>query len=473
MNTKQLIIAAFLIFAASNTVWTTEEKHNKNEIDFNNKPSAKQILSLHTLNHEEGAEVACLCQSDATDRCVCDGAPPPQNRGYNANEMAALVGIIAQLMEICRSQLAWEIFIAVLLSILTPVRFYRLLKKLIRTKTCTSAVTSTLPVDELVNTAASTPADEIMTNEDSKDALITDVTSKDVLITDETSNDATITDAKSNDVLVTDVPSNNVASAPAHVIEKTPALESRFDCSRSFISLLDSFSVLDSEGDDITASFTPMQHDILIAIILYTVDGEKGISVKELTEIFWFDKNECNARNNRNANLGKIRNNLKRVGDVQIKLQNDYFRIFFGSGTACDYHTLWTLAEEYKHDGLGGDSALIGLMEALLMRGPLLPNDEMPWMDKFKGTYSSKCTDLLKPMLKRADQNDDSDGAKRIGNIILRHDSLNEEAVIVWCTMLTRHGKYSIAKKLFDRFCRIYRQSMGEEYKKPFPIYIN
>ena len=453
MNTKQLIIAAFLIFAASNTVWTTEEKHNKNEIDFNNKPSAKQILSLHTLNHEEGAEVACLCQSDATDRCVCDGAPPPQNRGYNANEMAALVGIIAQLMEICQSQLAWEIFIAVLLSILTPVRFYRLLKKLIRTKTCTSAVTSTLPVDELVNTAASTPADEIMTNEDSKDVPITDATS--------------------NDVLVTDVPSNNVASAPAHVIEKTPALESRFDCSRSFISLLDSFSVLDSEGDDITASFTPMQHDILIAIILYTVDEGKGISVKELTEIFWFDKNDYNARKNRNAYLRKIRNNLKRVGNVQIKLQNDYFRIFFGSGTACDYHTLWTLAEEYKHDGLGGDSALIGLMEALLMRGPLLPNDEMPWMDRFKGTYSSKCTDLLKPMLKRADRNDDSDEAKRIGDIILRHDPLNEDVLIVWCTMLTRHGKYSIAKKLFDRFCRNFRLSMGEEYKKPFPIYIN
>jgi hypothetical protein len=52
----------------------------------------------------------------------------------------------------------------------------------------------------------------------------------------------------------------------------------RFDCSRSFISLLDSFSVLDSEGDDITASFTPMQHDILIAIILYTADeGERHI----------------------------------------------------------------------------------------------------------------------------------------------------------------------------------------------------
>ena len=126
----------------------------------------------------------------------------------------------------------------------------------------------------------------------------------------------------------------------------------------------------------------------------------KGISVKELTEIFWFDKNDYNARKNRNAYLRKIRNNLKRVGNVQIKLQNDHFRIFFGSGTACDYHALWTLAEEHKRDGLGGDSALIGLMEALLMRGPLLPNDEMPWMDKFKGTYSSKCTDLLKPMLK-------------------------------------------------------------------------
>jgi DNA-binding SARP family transcriptional activator len=463
MNTKQLIIAAFLIFAASNTVWATEEKHNKNEIDFNNKPSAKQILSLHTLNHEEGAEVACLCQSDATDRCVCDGAPPPQNRGYNANEMAALVGIIAQLMEICRSQLAWEIFIAVLLSILTPVRFYRLLKKLIRTKPRTSAVTSTLPVGELVNTAASEHADTIMTNEDSKDVPITDVTS----------NDATVTDAPSNDVLITDVTSNDVASAPAYAIENTPAEEHGFDCSRSFISLLDSFSVLDSEGDDITASFTPMQHDILIAIILYTVDEGKGISVKELTEIFWFDKNDYNARKNRNAYLRKIRNNLKRVGNVQIKLQNDHFRIFFGSGTACDYHALWTLAEEHKRDGLGGDSALIGLMEALLMRGPLLPNDEMPWMDKFKGTYSSKCTDLLKPMLKRADRNDDSDGAKHIGNIILRHDPLNEDVLIVWCTMLTRHGKYSIAKKLFDRFCRIYRQSMGEEYKKPFPIYIN
>ena len=54
-------------------------------------------------------------------------------------------------------------------------------------------------------------------------------------------------------------------SAPA-AIENTPAEEHGFDCSRSFISLLDSFSVLDG-GRRHHRQFPPMQHDILIAII--------------------------------------------------------------------------------------------------------------------------------------------------------------------------------------------------------------
>ena len=58
----------------------------------------------------------------------------------------------------------------------------------------------------------------------------------------------------------------------------------------------------------------------------------------------------------------------------------------------------------------------------------------------------------------------------RLADIMFLHDPLNEEALAAKCTVLSAQGKKGIARNVYDRFCKEYRDSMGENYNMPQPI---
>lgn len=55
----------------------------------------------------------------------------------------------------------------------------------------------------------------------------------------------------------------------------------------------------------------------------------------------------------------------------------------------------------------------------------------------------------------------------RLTDILFLHDPLSEEALTAKCSILFIQGKKGIAKSVYDRFCKEYRDSLGEEYKVP------
>ena len=55
----------------------------------------------------------------------------------------------------------------------------------------------------------------------------------------------------------------------------------------------------------------------------------------------------------------------------------------------------------------------------------------------------------------------------RITDIMFLHDPLNEEALAAKCSVMFLEGKKGIAKSVYDRFCKEYRESLGEDYKIP------
>ncbi len=104
----------------------------------------------------------------------------------------------------------------------------------------------------------------------------------------------------------------------------------------------------------------------------------------------------------------------------------------------------------------------------LLLYGPLLPNTMQDWLDDFKDAYSSQSIDLLKNMLDIEVQRNHQDMILRLADIMFLHDPLNEEALAGKCAVLSAQGKKGIARNVYDRFCKEYRNSMGEDYKVPF-----
>ena len=252
-------------------------------------------------------------------------------------------------------------------------------------------------------------------------------------------------------------------------IQETNAVSAKptnyYDRSRASISLCGCFNVRDKDGNDITSNFTPRLKHLLILLILYTEKNEQGILASKTTEILWPEKEETSARNNRNVNLRKLRVLLESIGDVEVITENNFLRIKWGTTVFCDYHTLLTCTQQFEQEK---SEELLNRILELLLYGPLLPNTIFDWLDDFKDAYSSHSIDLLKNLLDIEIQRNHQEIIIRLADIMFLHDPLNEEALAAKCAVLSAQGKKGIARNVYDRFCKEYRDSMGENYKTPF-----
>lgn len=252
-------------------------------------------------------------------------------------------------------------------------------------------------------------------------------------------------------------------------IQETDAVSAKttnyYERSRASISLCGCFNVRDKDGNDITSNFTPRLKHLLILLILYTEKNEQGILASKTTEILWPEKEETSARNNRNVNLRKLRVLLESIGDVEVITENNFLRIKWGTTVFCDYHTLLTCTQQFEQEK---SEELLNRILELLLYGPLLPNTIFDWLDDFKDAYSSHSIDLLKNLLDIEIQRNHQEMIIRLADIMFLHDPLNEEALAAKCAVLSAQGKKGIARNLYDRFCKEYRDSMGENYKIPF-----
>ena len=214
--------------------------------------------------------------------------------------------------------------------------------------------------------------------------------------------------------------------------------------------------MIDKEGNDITAVFTPTLKTLLILLVLYTGKDSKGIIGNKLIQLLWYDKTEESAKNNRNVYMSKLRGLLEKVGDIKILNQNGFWSIQFEEGTICDYLEALQL---YR----GNNSQDLEKLLELLLRGMMLPNVEADWIDTFKNDFSNNTIDLLCRLLK---QEDLSDTLKlKIADTLFQHDYINEDALRMKCRILCQQGKKGLAKTVYDTFCKEYMASLGTDYK--------
>lgn len=236
-----------------------------------------------------------------------------------------------------------------------------------------------------------------------------------------------------------------------------------FNREKSSISLLGTFGIKDKNGNDITQLFTPKLKGLLIIIILYTEKTSKGVPIKKVLETIWPNKDEVSARNNLNVNLRKLRVLLENVGDLEIVNEAGFIHINWGNNTLCDYHTIISIIKQIKDDKINNKGLFDKALELLLF-GPLLNNTRDEWLDEFKEYYSNMSIDLLNEIL--LSQGNNTEMALHITDIIFLHDPLSEEALAIKCSILFSQGKKGLAMNVYNRFCKEYKNSLGEDYKK-------
>ena len=159
--------------------------------------------------------------------------------------------------------------------------------------------------------------------------------------------------------------------------------------------------------------------------------------------------------------MSKLRGLLEGVGDVRIQNQNKLWSVEFGEGAQCDYLEALRLFGE----GVAGEEDVDRLLE-LLLRGQMLPNSELDWLDEYKSDFSNATIDFLCRQLRRTDLPDQT--ILQAANTIFQHDFLNEDALQAKVRILCKENKPGLAKTIYDNFCKEYRKSLGIDYTVPF-----
>lgn len=241
------------------------------------------------------------------------------------------------------------------------------------------------------------------------------------------------------------------------------ALVPMYDFSKASVCFLGGFRVRDKDGEDITSVFTPTLKALLIQLVLFTGENSRGISGSKMLQLLWGDKNENSARNNRNVYLSKLRTIRERIGNMEVVTEGGFWSIQFGDDVVCDYLEAMRYLKMLKENRSVPEEEYNKLLE-LLLRGALLPNMEIEWIDRFKSDFSNLTIDTLSELLTSED-NLSADLKFRIAETLFQHDFINEEALHIKCKILSESGKMGLAKTFYDNYCREYFNLLGTKYK--------
>ena len=232
------------------------------------------------------------------------------------------------------------------------------------------------------------------------------------------------------------------------------------------ILLFGGFQAIDKESKVITGEFTPILKQLFLLILLYTLKDGKGISTVKLREILWFDKTNESAKNNRGVSLSKLRTIFEKIGDISISGKNSYWTVKFGTDIYCDYYAALILMDRLS---VSPELSDIKKFVSIVSAGELLPNLQIDWVDPFKSNFSNKLIDLLLNIIANAKQLELSQSLMiDIADAIFVHDSLNEDALKIKCTLLVEMGKNGLAQKTYTSFIKEYQSLFATDFKYTF-----
>jgi two-component SAPR family response regulator len=253
-------------------------------------------------------------------------------------------------------------------------------------------------------------------------------------------------------------------SQPSFIAELTQS-----DEQRKFVSSIlffGGFQVFDKNGADISSKFTMTLKELFALIVLHSVKFEKGVSATVIQEYLWPDKDEVSARNNRNVNVKKLRTLLEEVGGISIENNNSYLKLTMEENIFCDYQVVYKVLS--RDNVISDEKEKINIIIANVKRGSLLPNLQTSWLDSFKSDISNLIIDTLIDYSQKLDSSKDDKLLLEIADAVFMYDSINQEALMIKCSVLNKKGKYSLAKTWYDHFAKEYQKLYAENYPRTF-----
>ncbi len=230
------------------------------------------------------------------------------------------------------------------------------------------------------------------------------------------------------------------------------------------------FQVFNKKGKDLTFRFSPTLKELFLLILLNTIDGNKGISSKNIQDYLWPDKPNGKAKNNRGVNIKKLRLILEDIGNISISYDGSYWRINLGDDIFCDIDYI----KNYYSDNF--DITKVGefnKMMFILKQGKFLNNIENEWLDVIKDEISGRIVSRLEEVCELLDIRKNEKELLGISDVLFTFDELNETALRFKCTILSNQGKHSLAKEIYDHYIILYKNIYDIEFDQSFKTVVN
>lgn len=241
---------------------------------------------------------------------------------------------------------------------------------------------------------------------------------------------------------------------------------------KSVISLLGGFQIFDKNGNDITGQFTPVIRQMFLFCLLEYITTGKGVTSERLEELFWYDMDKAKAINNRNVNIRKLRLLLQEVGDISLQKNSMYWQVDINKGVYCDYTEVMSLLTAVNKDDVSAET--IDKIIDIASAGTLLPNYDAEWVDRYKSSYSTLLVNVLLGFArKQIGTNIDLQRMIRLADVILIHDSIDEDSIKIKCRSLYQLGQKGLSKRCYDKFCTDYTNILNEAPQMTYDAMIN
>ena len=261
-------------------------------------------------------------------------------------------------------------------------------------------------------------------------------------------------------------PAGTPAPAPEAVKEAPAPALAWVDKAENKAALLlfGEFQVLDKDKNALTHLFSPLLKEMFLLIVIHTVWSGKGISSEKLYEMLWHDKSERDARNNRSVNMVKLKGILEKLGSGVILREEGRWKIVY------DPELLWIDLADFAwlvKSGEAGAGRLPALLR-IVKEGTFLYRTDYSWLEDIKSDISSKALDVLLAEMNSLPASAGPEAHIDISNAIFVFDPIHEEALRLKCKHLIQQGRLSLAKSVYEKFCKDYLHMYGETFNASF-----
>ncbi|WP_430974229.1 LamG-like jellyroll fold domain-containing protein [Sunxiuqinia rutila] len=248
-------------------------------------------------------------------------------------------------------------------------------------------------------------------------------------------------------------------------VKSTPEPKAKATALPAFqIQLFGSFQFCTQPTGDITERFSPLLRQLLAFCILNMPESPEGISVKKITDTFWPGMNKDKAKENRGANIKKLRKLLEPVDGIEILYKNKRWHLQVDDKLKVDYFHFKQITEQLQEQ-LQQKTVDTGLLQQLLYilrNGNILPNIEQEWLDSHKSKLADETIKIIQEILPLIEEQPDL--TVQAAKTIFQFDPLHEDALKYILQALSAQGNHGQAQQIYEEFCKKYSALYDEEY---------